>query len=139
MAPFALLMAARQHLLLHRPPLSTVGAEYSQKNPTCAHAPNASFPLPLNSFRKHEQVFNFLYSTPQLFKFVPCPRHRLPRLDTKTGLLHATPNYNLVNLTLHVGGPCSEHALCMRLLWLQTLSCAAAFAIRHVMTGHWKP
>ena len=24
------------------------------------------------------QVFNFLYSTPQLFKFVPCPRHRLP-------------------------------------------------------------
>ena len=25
------------------------------------------------------QVFNFLYSIPQLFKFVPCPRHRLPR------------------------------------------------------------
>lgn len=24
------------------------------------------------------QIFNFLYSIPQLFKFVPCPRHRLP-------------------------------------------------------------
>ena len=24
------------------------------------------------------QIFNFLYSTPQLFKFVECPRHRLP-------------------------------------------------------------
>ena len=25
------------------------------------------------------QVFNFVFSLPQLFKFVPCPRHRLPR------------------------------------------------------------
>lgn len=25
------------------------------------------------------QVLNFLYSCPQLFHFVPCPRHRLPR------------------------------------------------------------
>lgn len=25
------------------------------------------------------QVFNFLYSCPQLFKFVDCPRHRLPK------------------------------------------------------------
>ncbi|XP_068212257.1 UDP-N-acetylglucosamine--dolichyl-phosphate N-acetylglucosaminephosphotransferase isoform X1 [Palaemon carinicauda] len=27
------------------------------------------------------QIFNFLYSTPQLFHFVPCPRHRLPRYN----------------------------------------------------------
>lgn len=33
------------------------------------------------------QIFNFLYSVPQLFGLVPCPRHRLPRLDPKTGLL----------------------------------------------------
>ena len=33
------------------------------------------------------QIFNFLYSTPQLFGIVPCPRHRLPKLDEKTGLL----------------------------------------------------
>lgn len=34
------------------------------------------------------QIINFLYSTPQLFKFVPCPRHRLPKYDPKTDLLH---------------------------------------------------
>ena len=25
------------------------------------------------------QVANFVYSVPQIFRFVPCPRHRLPR------------------------------------------------------------
>lgn len=29
------------------------------------------------------QVFNFLYSVPQLFHFVPCPRHRLPRYNAE--------------------------------------------------------
>jgi len=33
------------------------------------------------------QLFNFLYSCPQLFHFVPCPRHRLPKLNKKTGKL----------------------------------------------------
>lgn len=33
------------------------------------------------------QVFNFLYSLPQLFQIIPCPRHRMPRLNTKTGKL----------------------------------------------------
>ncbi|XP_051053190.1 UDP-N-acetylglucosamine--dolichyl-phosphate N-acetylglucosaminephosphotransferase isoform X2 [Phodopus roborovskii] len=33
------------------------------------------------------QVFNFLYSLPQLFHVIPCPRHRIPRLNTKTGKL----------------------------------------------------
>uniref|UniRef100_A0A1L8E1U2 UDP-N-acetylglucosamine--dolichyl-phosphate N-acetylglucosaminephosphotransferase n=1 Tax=Nyssomyia neivai TaxID=330878 RepID=A0A1L8E1U2_9DIPT len=27
------------------------------------------------------QVINFLYSVPQLFHFIPCPRHRLPKYD----------------------------------------------------------
>lgn len=30
------------------------------------------------------QVVNFVYSAPQIFRFVPCPRHRLPRYDEKT-------------------------------------------------------
>ncbi|VDK30226.1 unnamed protein product [Gongylonema pulchrum] len=34
----------------------------------------------LNDF----QIFNFIYSTPQLFHLVPCPRHRLPKFDQKT-------------------------------------------------------
>ncbi len=29
------------------------------------------------------QTLNFLYSVPQLFKLVPCPRHRLPRYDAE--------------------------------------------------------
>lgn len=33
------------------------------------------------------QVVNFIYSLPQLFHVIPCPRHRLPRLDLETGKL----------------------------------------------------
>lgn len=33
------------------------------------------------------QIFNFLYSIPQLFHFVPCPRHRLPKFNSKTDRL----------------------------------------------------
>lgn len=46
------------------------------------------------------QIFNFLYSTPQLFGMLPCPRHRLPRYDNKTHLLnmsHASYNPSTVH------------------------------------------
>lgn len=33
------------------------------------------------------QVLNFLYSLPQLFHVIPCPRHRLPRFNPETGKL----------------------------------------------------
>lgn len=33
------------------------------------------------------QIFNFLISCPQLFGFVPCPRHRVPTYDEKTDKL----------------------------------------------------
>lgn len=33
------------------------------------------------------QVFNFIYSTPQLFRILPCPRHRLPQFNSRTGLM----------------------------------------------------
>ena len=65
------------------------------------------------------QLLNFVYSIPQLLKIVPCPRHRLPRLDPDTGLLHPTPNMNLVNLTLRVVGPMKEESLCVVLLVFQ--------------------
>ena len=32
------------------------------------------------------QVANFLYSIPQLFHFIPCPRHRLPKYNEETDL-----------------------------------------------------
>jgi len=33
------------------------------------------------------QAFNFLYSTPQIFHIIPCPRHRLPKFNVRTGLM----------------------------------------------------
>lgn len=34
------------------------------------------------------QIFNFVYSVPQLFHVIPCPRHRMPRFDPETGLMY---------------------------------------------------
>lgn len=34
------------------------------------------------------QTFNFIFSVPQLFHIVPCPRHRLPRYNSQTDKLH---------------------------------------------------
>ncbi len=33
------------------------------------------------------QIVNFVYSVPQLFHIIPCPRHRLPKFNARTGLL----------------------------------------------------
>ncbi|KHJ33208.1 putative udp-n-acetyl-glucosamine-1-p transferase [Erysiphe necator] len=33
------------------------------------------------------QIFNFIYSSPQLFRLIPCPRHRLPQYNLRTGLM----------------------------------------------------
>ncbi|KAK6454485.1 tunicamycin resistance protein [Scheffersomyces xylosifermentans] len=37
------------------------------------------------------QVLNFVYSVPQLFGIVPCPRHRLPKFNKDNGLMY--PSY----------------------------------------------
>lgn len=36
------------------------------------------------------QIVNFLYSVPQLFHFVPCPRHRMPKYNPHTDLLESS-------------------------------------------------
>ncbi|XP_001842541.2 UDP-N-acetylglucosamine--dolichyl-phosphate N-acetylglucosaminephosphotransferase [Culex quinquefasciatus] len=36
------------------------------------------------------QIINFVYSVPQLFRFIPCPRHRLPKYDPASDLLHCS-------------------------------------------------
>ena len=33
------------------------------------------------------QILNFIYSVPQLFHLVPCPRHRMPKYNPDTNLL----------------------------------------------------
>ncbi|KAK6202689.1 tunicamycin resistance protein [Scheffersomyces amazonensis] len=37
------------------------------------------------------QIVNFIYSVPQLFNIVPCPRHRLPKFNLDNGLMY--PSY----------------------------------------------
>jgi len=34
------------------------------------------------------QIFNFVLSCPQLFGLIPCPRHRVPRIDKDSNLLY---------------------------------------------------
>jgi len=89
------------------------------------------------------QVVNFIYSVPQLLKIVPCPRHRLPRLDPKTMLLHPTfadeegtvYNMNVVTLALRVFGPCHEETLTARLMFVQAACCAAGFGLRYLLSS----
>lgn len=77
------------------------------------------------------QVINFLYSLPQLLGFVKCPRHRLPKFDKSTGKLTAVKSHlNLVNLTLWLCGPMTEHRLCTVLLILQAVCCTLGLALR---------
>lgn len=84
------------------------------------------------------QVVNFLLSVPQLFGFVPCPRHRVPRREPSTGLLVSSGNFTLLNSVLRVVGPTSEHRLCSLLLFIQALSCLLAFALRSLLAGWYK-
>ncbi|KMZ68088.1 Phospho-N-acetylmuramoyl-pentapeptide-transferase [Zostera marina] len=84
------------------------------------------------------QVLNFLYSCPQLFKIIPCPRHRLPRFDPKTGLLTGTKDGTLVNLFLRLFGRCSEQSICIRLLIFQVVSCIFCFWLRYILAGWYK-
>lgn len=98
------------------------------------------------------QVINFLYSTPQLFKIAPCPRHRLPRFDATTGLLRPStfpcqshqyrwlkpfpddteaPNMTVPNLFLQLLGPMSERTLCITLLAFQCICCSCGLWCRY--------
>ena len=68
---------------------------------------------------------------------MPCPRHRLPVFDPKTGLLRPKdqPDWNLVNLTLQLFGNTTENSLCIRILALQALSCVLGLLVRWVILG----
>ncbi|XP_012281058.1 UDP-N-acetylglucosamine--dolichyl-phosphate N-acetylglucosaminephosphotransferase isoform X2 [Orussus abietinus] len=42
------------------------------------------------------QILNFLYSVPQLFHLLPCPRHRIPKYNMETGKLD--PSVTVFNM-----------------------------------------
>jgi UDP-N-acetylglucosamine--dolichyl-phosphate N-acetylglucosaminephosphotransferase len=100
------------------------------------------------------QIINFLYSIPQLFKFVPCPRHRLPKkLADRDVLTYSTfpcaaneyrffkvkkddtegPNCTLINLFLRIFGPMHEKTLTISLLAFQMICSGIAFYIRYIL------
>jgi len=102
------------------------------------------------------QIFNFVYSLPQLFRLVPCPRHRLPKIDPQTRLMHPStfpckstdlrffkrqpddtecPNFTILCVVLRVFGPMRERELTLSVLALQAASTAVAFFIRYVWLG----
>lgn len=84
------------------------------------------------------QVVNFLYSTPQLLGFIPNPRHRLPRINLKTGFLtpsKVAPGSDRDNLTLlcaclRIFGTMHERTLCIVLLLFQGFCCIIGLIIR---------
>lgn len=84
------------------------------------------------------QVLNFLLSVPQLFGFVKCPRHRLPRFNPQTGLLTGTNDGTLVNFFLRLFGKMSEGSLCAALLVFQAIACCLCFVLRYFLTGWYK-
>ncbi|XP_028057202.1 UDP-N-acetylglucosamine--dolichyl-phosphate N-acetylglucosaminephosphotransferase-like [Camellia sinensis] len=84
------------------------------------------------------QVLNFLLSLPQLSGYIPCPRHRLPRFDPRTGLLTGTNDGTLVNLFLRKFGRMSEKSLCIYLLVFQAICCCFCFMLRWFLTGWYK-
>lgn len=60
------------------------------------------------------QIFNFGYSIPQLFKIIPCPRHRLPQFNVESGLLDAS-------VTQWEKPPAPLIALCLEILHILRL------------------
>ena len=100
------------------------------------------------------QVLNFIWSVPQLFKFVPCPRHRLPKFNARTGLMEPSTfeckpseyrwlkgrrnkdatqvsNMTVINLILQIFGPMTESNLCIVLLCGQIFSCGLGLYFRY--------
>lgn len=65
------------------------------------------------------QAFNFVLSCPQLFGFVPIPRHRLPTYVPKTGLLDPSM-VNLADLKPNQKQPRAMGRAMLRILeWLR--------------------
>lgn len=100
------------------------------------------------------QIINFLYSCPQLFKLVPCPRHRLPQVLQEEGLQTFSrfpckaseykmfkirpddefcPNMTLLNLFLRIMGPLHERSLCIIVLLFQVSCSIIAFYLRYYL------
>lgn len=80
------------------------------------------------------QIINFLVSLPQLLGIVPIARHRLPKFDAKTKLLHGQKeHWNLLNIALRILGPQREQDICNYLLIFQVLCSIFAIVFRFTL------
>lgn len=95
------------------------------------------------------QILNFVWSIPQLFRFVPCPKHRLPKFNPMTGLMEPSKvmipattrggkrkqndmvNMTLINIFLQIFGPMHEQTLCIALLTFQAVCCGLGLYFRY--------
>lgn len=67
------------------------------------------------------QIINFLYSVPQLFHFVPCPRHRMPKYNADTNLLESSKTQFKVSELNAIGKLCVQLFRTLRLIeWTET-------------------
>eukprot|EP00792_Barthelona_sp_PAP020_P004335 TRINITY_DN205_c0_g1_i1.p1 TRINITY_DN205_c0_g1~~TRINITY_DN205_c0_g1_i1.p1 ORF type:complete len:362 (+),score=81.60 TRINITY_DN205_c0_g1_i1:46-1131(+) len=84
------------------------------------------------------QLFNYLYSLPQLLGFIPCPRHRLPTVR-EDGLLEGDKDkWNVVNLVLRIFGPMTEERLCRIIVNFQIVWCLFVVILRNIIAQfHW--
>ncbi|KAL6509052.1 hypothetical protein OROGR_023159 [Orobanche gracilis] len=67
----------------------------------------------------HFRFLTSCFRSLKLAGIVPCPRHRLPRFNSVSGLLTGTNDGTLVNLFLRQFGRRSEKSLCILLLVFQ--------------------
>jgi len=83
------------------------------------------------------QIFNFVFSLPQIFGIIYCPRHRLPKFNDKTYRLECVPNhFTLINAFLRVVGPTNEQQSCTALLIFQIVCCSGSLLFRHVIADY---
>lgn len=67
------------------------------------------------------QIINFLYSVPQLFHFVPCPRHRMPKYNADTNRLESSKTQFKVSELNAIGKLFVKLFRTLRLIeWMET-------------------
>ncbi|KAG7694490.1 hypothetical protein KL933_003689 [Ogataea haglerorum] len=84
------------------------------------------------------QIVNFVYSAPQLFGLIPCPRHRLPKFNEEDGLLYNSyTEYGLIDTTSEKGtqNPPLNSRLVPVVLFLEKLKLIGV--VKEYQDGKW--
>ncbi|EAN90658.1 UDP-N-acetylglucosamine--dolichyl-phosphate n- acetylglucosaminephosphotransferase, putative [Trypanosoma cruzi] len=82
------------------------------------------------------QLINFALSLPQLFHFLPCPRHRVPRWNAKQDVLQNSGNYTLLNAILWIYGDMHERALTNAVMKMQVCCCIFGLLVRYLFASY---